>query len=139
MGREVKAIILHFEIMLYLDLIRFVIKEAEKLMKGSVYGDDFFIAHDALVLMTAKETIRCTKEKNCFHCWLLPMNVLQDRTPYAGRHVGNSPEFMTLDYSLNRDILHSLCFHFVLSRFVLDGEGTDEEESNMHFSFSTPK
>ena len=89
--------------------------------------------------MTEKETIERMKEKNCFHCWLLPMNGLQDRTPYARRHVVNSPECMPLDNSLNRDILHSLRFHCVLSRFVLDREGTEEEERNMRFSFSTPK
>ena len=51
-----------------------MMKEAENLMKGSVHEDDFFIVHDALVLMTAKETIEWMKEKNYFHCWLLPMN-----------------------------------------------------------------
>ena len=79
------------------------------------------------------------KENNQIHRWFLPMNGLQDRTPYAGRPVGNIPEFMPLENSLNRDTLHSLCFHCFSSRFVLDGEGTDEEESNMRFSFSTPK
>ena len=79
------------------------------------------------------------KEKNGFHCWLLPINWLQDGTPYAGRPVGNRPDFMPLDHSLNRDILHSLRFHCVLSRFVLDGEGTGEEERTMSFSFSTPR
>ena len=68
------------------------------------------------------------KEKNYYHSWLLPMNGLQDRTPYAGRPVGNSPEFMPLDNSLNRYILHCLRFHCVLGLFVLDGEGTDKEE-----------
>ena len=97
------------------------------LMKRSVHEDYFFIVHDALVLMTVKETIEWMKEKNCFHCWLLPMNGLQDRTPYSGRPVGNSPKFMPLDNSLNRDILHSLRFHCVLSRFVIDGEETDKE------------
>ena len=120
------------------DMIRFMMKEAENLMKGYVHEDDFFIVHDDPVLMIAKETIEWTKEKNCFHGWLLPMNGLQDGTPYAGRPVGNSPEFMPLDNSLNRHILHSLHFHCVLSRFVLDGEGTYEEDSNMRFSFSTP-
>ena len=76
------------------------------------------------------------KENNYFHSWLLPMNGLQDGTPSAGRPVGNSPEFMPLYNSLNRDILYSLRFHCVLIRFVLDGEGTDEEENNMRFSFS---
>ena len=46
---------------------------------------------------------------------------------------------MPLDNSLNKDILHSLRFHCVLSPFLLDGEGTDEEERNMRFSFSPPK
>ena len=49
------------------------------------------------------------------------MNGFQDGTPYDGRPVG------------------SLRFHCVLSRFVLDRKGTDEEERNMRFSFSTPK
>ena len=89
-----------------------MMKEAENLMKGSIHEDDFFIVHDALVLMTAKETIQWMKEKNYFHRWLLPMNGLQDGTPYDGRPVGNSPEFMPLDNSLNRDILHCLRFPF---------------------------
>ena len=58
------------------DLIRFMMKEADKLIKGSVREDDFFIVHDALVLMTAKEAIKWMKENNCFHRWLLPMNGL---------------------------------------------------------------
>ena len=43
------------------DLIRFMMKEAEKLMKGSVHEDDFFIVHDDLLLMTSKDTITCMK------------------------------------------------------------------------------
>ena len=108
-------------------------------MKGSVREDDLFIFRDALVLMTVKETIEWMKEKNYFHCWLLPMNGLQYGTPYAGRPVGYSPEFMPFDNSLNRDILNSLRVHCVLSRFVLDGVGTDEEERNIRFSLSTPR
>ena len=107
-------------------------------MKWSIHEDDFFIIHGDLVLMTAKEIIDWMKENNYFHRWLLPMNGFQDGTPYAGRPVGNSPKFMTLDNSLNRYILQSLCFHCVLSHFVLDGEGTDKEGRNMHFIFSTP-
>ena len=85
-------------------------KEAEKLMKGYVHKDNFFIVHDALVLMTAKDTITWLRENNYFHRWFLTMNGLQDRTPYAGQPVGNIPKFMPLDNSLNRDILYSLYF-----------------------------
>ena len=59
-------------------------KEAENLMKGYVHDDFLFIVHYALVLMTAKDTIKWIKENNCFRCWLLPMNGLQDRTHYSG-------------------------------------------------------
>ena len=79
------------------------------------------------------------KENNYFHCWLQPMNGLQDGTPYAGRTVGNIPRFMPSYNSLNRDILHSLCLHCVVRHFVLDREVTDKEERNICFSFSAPK
>ena len=102
--------------------------EAEKLMKGSVHEDDFYIVHSALVLMTAKEMITWMKEKGYLHCWLLPLNGLQYGTPCAGRPVGNSPEFMPLDNSLNREILHSLRFHCVLSHAIIDRKETTEEE-----------
>ena len=54
MGREVKFIILHVKFFCIIDLIRFVMKEAEKPMKWSVHEENFFIVHDALVLMTIK-------------------------------------------------------------------------------------
>ena len=57
-------------------MIRFMMKEAEKLMKGAVHEDDFSIVRDSLVLMTSKETIKWMKEKNYFRRPLLPMNGL---------------------------------------------------------------
>ena len=56
------------------DLIRFMMNVAEKLMKGSAHEDDFYIFHDALVLMTSKETINVMKQKGYLHRWLLPLN-----------------------------------------------------------------
>ena len=67
------------------DLIRFMMKEAENLMKGSVHEDIFFIINDALVPMTANETIKCMKEKNYFHRCFLLINGLQYGKPYSGR------------------------------------------------------
>ena len=99
------------------DLIRFMMKEEYKLMKGCVHEEDFIIFHYALVLLTAKETITWIKENNYFNCWFLTMNGIQDGTPCDGNPVDNSPGFMPLDNSLNRYILHSLCFHCVLNRF----------------------
>ena len=77
------------------------------------------------------------KQNSYLPIWLLPLSGIQDGTPYAGRPVGNSPEFVPLDNSLNRDILHSLRMHSGLSCNILDGEETDEEERNICFSYST--
>ena len=118
------------------DLIIFMTNESEKLMKGSVHEEDFFIVHDALVLMTAKETINWMRKNGYLPIWLIPLNGMQDGTPYTGYPVGNSPEFMPLDNSLNRDILHSLSIHSVLRRYIVYGEETDNEESNIYFSYS---
>ena len=104
-----------------------------------MHEDDFYIVDYALVLMTAKETINWMKHNSYLPRWLLPLNVLQDGTPYAGRPIGKIPQFMPLDNSLNCEILHSLRMRSVLSRYILDGEETygeetDEEERNMCFS-----
>ena len=45
--------------------------------------------------------------------------------------VGNIPEFKPLDNLLNRDILHSLRVHSVLSRYIVDGEENSEDERNI--------
>ena len=89
--------------------------------------DNFFIVHNALVLMTAKEKINCMRHNSYSHRWLLPLNGMQDGTPYAVCPVGDSPEFMPLDNLLNCDILHSLRMHIVLSFYILDGEETYKE------------
>ena len=73
------------------DLIRFMMNKAERLMKESVHEDDYYIIHDALVLITAKEKINWMKQKGYLHRWLLPLNGLQDGTPYAGRPVCKAP------------------------------------------------
>ena len=66
------------------DMVRFMMKEEEKLIKGSVHEDGLFIVHDDLVLMTAKETIKWMIENSFFQSWLLRMNGFQDETPYSG-------------------------------------------------------
>ena len=82
------------------DLISFMMNEEEKPMKGLVHEDDFYILHNTLVLMIAKEKINQIKQNGYLPIWLLPFNVLQDGNPYASRPVGNIPEFMPLDSSL---------------------------------------
>ena len=112
-----------------------MMNETEKLMKGSVHEEDYFIINNYLVLLKSKETINLMRQRGCLHRWLLPLNGLQDGTPYVGHPVANSPEFVPLDNSLDCDILHSLNFNSILSCYILDGEGTDEEEMIMRFSY----
>ena len=65
------------------DPIRFMMNEAEKQTKGLVHEVDFFTVHNDLVLMTAKEKIKWMRKNSYLHRWLLPLNVLQDGTPYS--------------------------------------------------------
>ena len=58
----------------------------------------------------------------------MPFKRLQYKTTYDRRLVGNIPEFMPLDNSHNRDILHSLLSHCVFHRFVLKGEVNNEDK-----------
>ena len=54
----------------------------------------FFIFINAFLLMIAKETINWMKQNGYLPRWLLPLNGLQDGTPFVGHPVGNIPEFM---------------------------------------------
>ena len=67
------------------------------------------------------------------HIWLIPLNGLQDWTTYTGRPVGNIPEFMPLDNSRNREIIHPLRMNSVLRCYILDREETDEGEKEYVF------
>ena len=73
------------------ELINFMINEAENMMKGSVHEDNLFIIHNALVLMTSKETIKWMRQNGYLYRWLLPLNGMWGGTPYGRPPVGNSP------------------------------------------------
>ena len=47
--------------------------------------------------------------------WLIPYNDLNKNTRYHQRPVGNSPEFMPLDNSLNGYLKNSLMHHCVVT------------------------
>ena len=55
-------------------MIRFMMKEADKMIKGPVHEENFCIVHDVLVLMKSKETITWMKGNNQFRRWLIPIN-----------------------------------------------------------------
>ena len=68
-------------------------------------GDDFMFYHDALSIMTAKECREYMEEKGVLKHWILPELGLNDTfARFKGVPLGNSPELMPLDASLNKDV-----------------------------------
>ena len=81
--------------------------------------------------MTDKSTVRWMKEEGYYKRWLIPQNGLNAGTVYFCRPVGNRPEFIPWDNSLNADIQFSLSLHCALTVHLDDN---DERK----FSMRTP-
>jgi hypothetical protein len=119
------------------DLVERVVNETKHLMKGTKHEEDWMFCHDALLtLMTAKETIAWMKEKGHFERWTLPANRLHTDDPslkcYFCKPVGNSPEMMPWNTSLNQDV------KCAVDRHVMN-TADSEEDDPLKFSLSTPK
>ena len=113
-------------------LVQHVYDESKALMVGTKHEDDWLFYHDALSLMTAKDCIAWMKDKNIHAIWLLPMLDCNAGTPYEGKPVGNSPELMPLDNSLNQDLHESVRQHVALTQSL------DNDDVNK-FDISTPR
>jgi hypothetical protein len=120
------------------EMIEFMMVSAAKVFKGTTHELDWVFYHDALSLMTAKETMEWMQQKGYLKRWILPENGLSsaehdpDLTSYARRPPGDNPEGMPLDNSLNRDV------HEAVKRHVLWTQGLAEGDSK-RFDMSTPK
>ena len=68
--------------------------KTEKLMKGWVQEDDFFIVHNNFVVNDSKGNYQMDEKNGYLHTWLLNLKGLQDGTHHVVRPVGNIPEFM---------------------------------------------
>ena len=60
-------------------MIQHIVDASKKVMKGTKYEGKELFFHDALSLMTAKETVRWMKEKDLYKHWILPALGLNDR------------------------------------------------------------
>ena len=94
------------------DLINHMVSATTKVMKGTKYEGKGLFFHDALSLITAKETVRWMKKNDVYKYWIIPELGCNDivgtnKNCYAKRPVGNSPELMCLDMSLNKDVRES--------------------------------
>ena len=86
-------------------------KELDRLMKGTQFAGKAMFKHDALSLMTAKETrlwmqTTFVNGRSIYSRWLLPQAGLNERIEveggrfnrrYANRPPGNLPRLMSLD------------------------------------------
>jgi len=100
------------------------------MFKGTTHEDDWAFYHDALSLMTAKSSAVWMKEmqfkgKSYYDRWILPALGLYDDDStlkyYKDKPVGNSPENMPLDNSLNNDLHESNRRHIAwTSRLEID-------------------
>jgi hypothetical protein len=118
------------------DLVEHIVEETQRLMKGTKHEDDWVFYHDALTLMTAKETVEWMKKEGHFERWLLPANGLHTDDAslkyYFMKPVGNSPEMMPWDTSLNQDVKCAVDRHVMSTADFL-------EDDPLKFSLSTPK
>ena len=105
--------------------------ETKKAFEGTTHADIFFFYHDALALMTAKETKQWMNEQGILKHWILPELGLNKGTRYEDRVPGNAPEFNALDSNCNRDI-HCAVLEHVSYTAALD------QTNDSKFSVSTP-
>ena len=113
-------------------LVEHIYKETEDAFKGTTHEDSWYFYHDALSQLTAKSTVRWMKEKGYYERWLIPQLGLNSWLKYyANRSVGNRPEFMPLDNSLNADIQYALSLHCAITMYL-------EDDDERKFSMRTP-
>jgi hypothetical protein len=86
-------------------LVEHIVVESAKQFVSTKFEESWVFYHDALSLMTGTDTIEWMKQQDYLKQWILPVNELHQDDPmlkkYFYRPVGNSPENMPWDSSLN--------------------------------------
>eukprot|EP00536_Pseudo-nitzschia_multiseries_P008689 jgi/Psemu1/21101/gm1.21101_g len=103
-----------------------------------IFGDEGFVYHDALVLMTCADSVSYMKEKGYYKHWILPeLDLMGEQGGmggslklYCNRPVGNRPEANPLDTSLFSQLNRAVDQHVVLTQGFID--------ENKKFSLATP-
>ena len=114
------------------DIVHNIYLKIDKVFNGTKGEKTWMLYHDALSLMTSKECKKIMEERGILDRWILSELVLNGGTPYANRTVGNSPEIMPLDCSLNKDI------HEGVRRYCIYTCKLDRDD-NKKISVNTPK
>jgi hypothetical protein len=117
-------------------MIEHIVAQSALMFKGTQYEESWVFYHDALSLMTAKESVEWMKEHGHFERWLLPVMGLHsddaDLKAYLQTIPGNGPENMPWDLSLNKDAHEDINRHIILTHELAD-------DDPRKFDLSTPK
>ena len=113
------------------ELVQHIHDSSKAAFVGTVHENDWYFYHDALKQLTAKSTVEWMKKKDIYKRWLIPQLGLNFGTLYFARPIGNRPEWMPLDMSLNNDIQSALSLHCAITSYLAD-------DDNRKFSLATP-
>ena len=115
------------------DLVEHIVSESAKAMQGTSHKQDWVFYHDALSLMTAKDTVAWMKSKDFYKRWLLPPQGMQagELKVYDARPTGDSPEMMPWDATLNNNLKLAVKRHVALTKLL-------PKDEKRKFNLSTP-
>jgi len=109
------------------ELVEHIITESEKVMKDTVHEHDWCFFHDALKQMTDQRCMDWMEEKGYLKRWVLPKAGLNEGSAYyRNRPVGDSPELMPLDCSLNKDVDDAVARMVAITSIYRDKYGDDD-------------
>ena len=81
-----------------------MIQTTEKIYKGKVYKDKWYIYHNALSLMISTVARSYMEENRYLPKIILPQVGLNEGTRFANSATGNQPGLMLLNAHLNQDL-----------------------------------
>ena len=127
------------------ELVEHIDRETAKCFAGTPYAKNYYWSHDALKQMCDKRCTAWMKEKGYYDRWIKPelecndvvtittdSGEIKHNHHYKNRPVGDQPELMPLDASLNWDIDCSLNMHVMMTWHL-------KQEDPLKFSKATPK
>lgn len=116
------------------EMVKHIVIHTKEFYKDTPQADTYYFSHDALSQLTANATVAWMKEitipgenKTIYDRWLKPELGLNDRfgTKWQARLMGNSPELMPLDNSLNQDLHEGVRLHVSLSTMYFERGETE--------------
>ena len=93
-----------FSMVCITELIRHILKASAEVMKGTTHESDWYFYHNALQQLADPRTRQWMIDQGVMKRWLVPIDPCNEGTVYQGCPIGNTPEVMPWDESLNQDV-----------------------------------